>query len=178
MGSTNKTLLTALIVSLFSLSAIQGIKILRLENEPQVLGVTSPAAPGVPCNLINSWQQRFCSNVGSTIPTPMPTSTTPSKYPTPSQPIPTPSLCKTGFSNLTFGTVCKNDSTRNTYASFTCYDGFRGNVGDTTGINCYSQDDLRTKATSACLGHTSCTAAKPSPSYPPTPILATPTPKF
>lgn len=243
MGQTSKTLLTALIISLFSLSAIQGIKIVT-NNSSQVLGETTAMPPisnlpqGVPCATINSWQQRYCSNIGPSgpIPTnfPMPTPTlapnpTPSVGCVPSAtritvgvckydytlyssaqyqcqdkinyvtvgdpsgancykpellleqatakcaaycgkpvvvgPTPTITQCKTGVNSLSMGPYCKTETNRFGSARFGCYDGYSGTVGDISGINCYTTEELKNKAESACFGRTSCSGTNPTP-YP------------
>jgi len=73
MNQTGKTLLSALIISLFSLATLQGYRIIAQESSStQVLGDTT--VKSVPCTVINSWQKQYCS-VGSTTPTPSPTIT-------------------------------------------------------------------------------------------------------
>jgi hypothetical protein len=73
MNQTSKTLLSALIISLFSLATLQGYRVITQDSSsPQVLGDTT--VKSVPCNVINDWQKTYCA--GSTIPTfPTPTAT-------------------------------------------------------------------------------------------------------
>lgn len=76
MNQTSKTLLSALIISLFSLATLQGYRIITQDSSSsQVLGDTT--VKSVPCNVINGWQKTYC--VGSTTPTP-------TRAPTPAPP--------------------------------------------------------------------------------------------
>jgi hypothetical protein len=75
---SNQSLLTAMVLFLLSLVALQGVLLLNARNT-NVLGVTigtglsGPIPPistaGIPCSLISNWQSKYCSN---SVPTPTP----------------------------------------------------------------------------------------------------------
>lgn len=71
MNSTSKTLLSALIISLFSLATLQGYRVITQNPaETQVLGDTTSSSKTVPCDVINNWQKQYCAGIGPTaIPT-------------------------------------------------------------------------------------------------------------
>lgn len=66
MNSTSKTLLSALIISLFSLATLQGYRVIIQDSSPtQVLGETT--VKSVPCDIINSWQKQYCPITDNTV---------------------------------------------------------------------------------------------------------------
>ncbi len=83
-------------------------------------------------------------------------------------PTPTQSVCKVGTNSFSTNTDCGNGNTR--YATYTCYDGFSGKLGDPT--SCKSSSLWQQYAQDACKGRTSCSV---SPIIP-TPTISVPTP--
>lgn len=151
MGQTSKTLLTALIISLFSLTAIQAIKIITMSNSSQVLGETSlapPIAQGVPCDTINNWQKRYCSTEVAPTRTPFPTSVV---IPTPPSPT-SVTGCKSASATFLTGSPCKSSTEKMlSYAKYQCQDKITVvQVGDLKELNCYTQDTLHLQALSRC----------------------------
>lgn len=66
-------------------------------------------------------------------------------------PTPTPT-CKTGVNSFSVDTTCGNGGSR--FASYTCYDGTTGRLGDNG--SCRSANEWLQAATNSCSGHTSC----------------------
>ncbi|MCX6726602.1 MAG: hypothetical protein NTY75_02175 [Candidatus Shapirobacteria bacterium] len=158
MNQTSKTLLSALIISLFSLATLQGYRVITQTGSPQVLGDTT--VKSVPCDVINSWQKQYCS-VGSTtpiLPTPLPTT-----------------ACRGGYYGGTYGPSCNNSSISSYYLKFACADNYPGTVGDVNLKTCYNMNDLVNMAYSFCSSHSVCSAPTRAPSPVPTVRVVTPT---
>jgi|GEM_PF-2794308 len=158
MGQTSKTLLTALIISLFSLTAVQGIKLVNQNSMSKVLGDTTIPSPpsvqqGVPCSLINTWQQRFCS--GSPI-SPPPTRS----------PSPTPTICQPSATQVS-NVICKYNPNLLHSAKYQCQDKTYVTVGDVSNVNCFDKQVLYEQAYSRCKSNCD-TRPIPTP-YPITP---------
>lgn len=186
MGQTSKTLLTALIISLFSLSAVQGLKIVNQNSMSKVLGdSTIPSPPtvqqGIPCSLINTWQQRFCS--GAPIPTNYPTPQ-PTRYP-----LPTPITCQPSATQVS-NVICKYNSNLLHSAKYQCQDKTYVTVGDVSNVNCFDKQVLYEQAYSRCksicdtqprvtpypITPTRAPYPTATPTYRPTPTITQPTP--
>lgn len=171
----------ALILSLFTLTGIQGIKILKNEqSSTQVLGDTTaiggtvPAiAGGIPCAVINNWQQTYCrTGIGLT---PTYVYVTPTNFPRVS-PTATPSVCNY-IPTLISSNVCKYDSALFTTAKYQCSNGVTFTVGDSALVNCFTKDYLYSQAKNRCFAEV-CARLTPTPTAIPTTrlITAIPTP--
>lgn len=78
----------------------------------------------------------------------------------PQTPTPTTAQCKTGLNSFSVGIGCPNDSGQFLTATYVCYDGVKGTVGNKT--TCQTSLALANLAQQACAGHSSCITPPPS----------------
>lgn len=151
-------LLTALILFLFSVIALQAV-LLQDIPDSKVLGENIYGGSVVPCNVVNEIQRLYCS---SNLPTPYLT-----KYPT-KYPTPTPKICKEGVSSFSVSTPCGDGKYR--FATFSCYGPKQGRLGTST--SCKTSADFYAEAKKLCIGSNNCSI---TPTQSPTPTAYYPT---